>query len=72
MTAVIAVLLGPMVSEKSTEVLAHLATKIIHWTKMDGTERDKQKVMNEIMENFDFEPCGKNRWLTYKSSYLKN
>ena len=69
MTAVIAVLLGPMVSEKSTEVLAHLATKIIHWTKVDGTERDKQKVMNEIMENFDFEPCGKNRWLTSKSSY---
>lgn len=44
-------------------VLHQIADDVIYWTKEDGSERQESEVLQEIMANFDFKPCGKEHGL---------
>ena len=52
----IAVALG---LKQNLHTLADAADDVIVWTKSDGSEKAESDVLKEIMDNFDFEPCGK-------------
>ena len=59
----IAVVLGLKVFPN---VLQQIADDVILWTGTDGSEKHESEVLKEIMENFDFTPCGKTKRFTCK------
>lgn len=46
-------------SKRNLQVLGQIADDVVEWTKSDGMERDESDVLKDIMDNFNFHPCGK-------------
>ena len=63
----IAVALG---DKRKLHVLNQIADDVIVWTNSDRTERDENEVLKDIMDNFNFIPCGKTMVFIKKSEVV--
>lgn len=63
----IAVALG---DKQKLRILNQIADDVVVWTNSDGTERDENEVLKDIMDNFNFIPCGKTTVFLMKSEVL--